>query len=112
MQSLLLCIIFGALAGAAPLVSSMPSNLSTPRFLDPSISSSSGGAAVCVSGIVPVQASTSSNVNLDLPVTITDIQVVDLILGLNTANSSLAASVTGSQQQVGGLFNISAQLCY
>ena len=96
----------------APLASTLPANLSTAGFLDPPISYSSGGNAVCVSGIVPVQASINSNLNLDLPDNITNTQAVNLILDLNAANSGLATSVTGSQQQAGGVFNISAQLCH
>jgi pimeloyl-ACP methyl ester carboxylesterase len=112
MQSLLVGALFAAVAvNAAPLASTL-ANLSTAGFLDPSISYSSGGAAVCVSGIIPVHASTGNNLNLNLPDNITNTQAVDLVLGLNTANSTLAATVAVSQQQVGGEFNISAQLCY
>lgn len=73
---------------------------------------SSGGHAVCVSGLVPVQAATNHNLHLDLPDNITNTQAIDLILGLNTANSSLASLVSSPAQQIGGSFNISAQICY
>ncbi|KIW69777.1 hypothetical protein PV04_05635 [Phialophora macrospora] len=72
MQFLVLGTAFSALTvNAAPLASTLP-NLNTAGFLDPSISYSSGGAAVCVSDIVPVHASTSNNLDLDLPDIITN----------------------------------------
>lgn len=112
MNYLLVSATLGAFAvGAVPLPSTIPT-LNTVGFLDPSISYSSGGHAVCVSGLVPIQAVTDHNLHLDLPDNITNTEAVDLILGLNTANSSLASSVSSPAQQIGGSFNISAQICY
>lgn len=97
-------------AFSRPVVTNHPI-LDTTGFSQPSIFRTFKGNAVCVSGTVPVQASSERNVKLNLTDDITSTQAVNLILGLQTANSTLASSVSISEQQISGTFNISAQLC-
>lgn len=106
--------IAATLAASAPLTS----NLSSPQinmagFINPQITYSQGNHAICVSGTVPVQASTHANARLDIPSNLTTDQATQLILDLNNANSSnyLAATI-GDTTTVSGTWNISSRLCF
>lgn len=96
----------------SPLLERAP-DLDTSGFQLPTISNSLGGSAICVSGLVALNVSTNVNTELDLPMNVSQTQAVDLVLGLNTANSTLATSVSkNSPDVVDQTFNIGAQLCY
>ena len=109
--TLVLIILAAFRVESIPISSNLP-ELNTSGFIQPSISLSSGGSAICVAGIVPVTAWTDQNLNLDLPSSFNQTQIVELTLELNSANSTLASSVVVSEQKIGGVYNISAQLCY
>lgn len=102
-------------ASAAPYDSSLKlrqSALNTTGFLDPVIDHSQGSNAICISGIIPVEASTTDNVHLNISSTLSSQEVTQLILNLGIANSDYVATVTGSPSSVSGTWNISARLCY
>ncbi|KIW19756.1 hypothetical protein PV08_00330 [Exophiala spinifera] len=101
-------------ASCSPLPEQRGPDLDTKGFQLPTVSHSLGGSAICVSGLVAVNVSTDVNTKLDLPINVSQLQAVDLVLGLQAANSSLAASVSekSSSDVVDGTFNISAQMCY
>lgn len=109
---LLLALNYLGIASCSPLLERAP-NLDTSGFQLPTVTNSLGGSAICVSGLVALNISTNVNTQLDLPANVSQTQAVDLVLGLNTANSSLAASVSeDSPDVVDRTFNISARLCY
>jgi hypothetical protein len=64
-------------------------DINTSGFLNPRLSYSVGGHALCANGIVSVQVSGASNVQLDLPSSTNRTQATQLLLDLFTVNSTL-----------------------
>ncbi|THY24051.1 alpha/beta-hydrolase [Aureobasidium pullulans] len=70
-----------------------------------------GGAAICVSGIVQVQAMTTKNLKFDYVSPQNQSQVAELTLDMLTVNSSFIEDIVIGTQSVNGTFGIGATLC-
>lgn len=104
---------FTAIVGlAAVLVAKVTATINTSGFLDPLFSSSVGGYATCVNGIIPVSVTDTHNVQLNFSVPTNETQAAQLILDWFTANSTLIAQVSGPDRLITQQFNISGRLCY
>ena len=80
-------------------------------FESPSIESSVGGQAICISGIVDMTASANNvNVNSQEPANQTD--VTELVVENVQINSTLSKRLAGSLQNVSGTYGIYSQLCF
>lgn len=80
-------------------------------FINPEISDSSEGHAVCVSGIVEVSAKTKENQKLLFNNPANQFVVTAAMVELLQTNSSLAARVCAGPATVSGTFKIAAKLC-
>jgi pimeloyl-ACP methyl ester carboxylesterase len=100
------------LLGLAAAAVAGTADIDTTGFLNPRISYSTGGHAICINGVVPVEISTTANVQLHLPALVDQLQATQLLLSLNSINSSTVSQLTGSANSITQVFNISSQLCY
>ncbi|EME38054.1 hypothetical protein DOTSEDRAFT_75960 [Dothistroma septosporum NZE10] len=75
------------------------------------IQPSRGGLAVCVSGMVSVQASTTKNLKLNLDVPKNQSQVTELFVEDITSGSPFMTEIMGGMQSVNGSYEIGATLC-
>lgn len=89
----------------------VPSNYSA-GMLDPYVTASSNGSAVCINGLIPVTASTSMNKHLNLTTPANQTVVTEIFVEMLQAGSTLMDTVVGSNANISGTYNISAQLCY
>ncbi|KAK3643836.1 hypothetical protein LTR56_009930 [Elasticomyces elasticus] len=91
----------------------LPSGLQGPDqsgFINATVHTSNGGFSVCVSGLIPVQASaTNYKINLDVPKNQTD--TTELWLKLSTPGSTFARDAVTGTNNVSGTFNMAATLC-
>jgi pimeloyl-ACP methyl ester carboxylesterase len=99
-----------ASASAIPVLN--VTNINTDGFSNPTISVSAGGHALCVAGLVHVEATTTQNVELHLPAFTSRAEATEIVVDLNSANSSLVAQVTGPPKHISQTFSISSQICY
>ncbi|CAD0086325.1 unnamed protein product [Aureobasidium vineae] len=108
-----------ALAGmaAAEYTSSfggaIPAGLCAPNtagFTNPTVQPSRGGAAICVSGNVAVQA-TAQNVNFNFNVPANESDVTNTFLELISAGSTFTKSIMGGMQSISGNYTIASTLC-
>lgn len=86
----------------------------TTGFLNPRIVNSQGGHAVCVEGIVPIEAS-ATTLKLNITANMSDMELTQLVLSESYSNTTAFAQVLGSTaqyQNVSGTFNLSTQLCF
>jgi hypothetical protein len=102
---------WGLLVLAAAAVAET-ADIDTAGFLNPSITYSTGGHAICINGFVPVRVSTTSNILLHLPASVDQLEATQLLLSLNSINSSTFSQLTGSGNSITQDFNISSRLCY
>lgn len=72
---------------------------------------SKGGNAVCVSGFVPVTASTDQNLKLDIPIPKNQTQVTEFWVESFSAGSTLAEDIVLGKASVSGTWNIYSTLC-
>ncbi|CAD0109648.1 unnamed protein product [Aureobasidium uvarum] len=108
-----------ALAGmaAAEYTSSfggaIPAGLCAPNtagFTNPTVQPSRGGAAICVSGNVAVQA-TAQNVDFNFNIPANESDVTNTFLELISAGSTFTKSIMGGMQSVSGNYTIASALC-
>jgi pimeloyl-ACP methyl ester carboxylesterase len=114
----------GLLTGsiAAPAVTALPGPhgdaarglLASPQssgFNTPIFYMSKGGQAACVSGYVPVTASTNDNINLDISLPKNQSQVTEFFSASYSAGSTVAKDINKGKANVFGTWNIFATLC-
>lgn len=92
----------------------LPATLQAPSlagFMNPTIQPSRGGLAVCVSGTVPVQASTSKNVKFNFELPQNQSQVTQTFVSMVTSGSPFMEQLMAGMQSVNGTYNISATYC-
>lgn len=89
----------------------IPSNYSA-GMMNPYITPSSNGSAVCINGWIPVTASTSQNMRLNLTSPANQTVVTEIFVEMLQAGSTLAEMVVLGNANVSGTYNISGQLCY
>lgn len=92
----------------------IPASVQAPSitgFMEPTIQPSRGGLAVCVSGTVPVQASTSMNMKFNFEIPQNQSQVTQSFVTMVTSGSQATEQLMGGMQSVNGTYNISATLC-
>lgn len=80
-------------------------------FKDPTVQSSVGGKAFCISGTVEVKAS-AENTHINTPEPANQTAVTELLLENFQIDTTLAQRLTGNKTQVSGNFNIYSQLCF
>ncbi|KAI4717332.1 alpha/beta-hydrolase [Aureobasidium sp. EXF-10727] len=91
----------------------IPAGLCAPNtagFTNPTIQPSRGGAAICVSGNVAVQA-TAQNVNFTFNVPANESDVTNTFIELISAGSTFSKSIMGGMQSVSGNYTIASTLC-
>jgi pimeloyl-ACP methyl ester carboxylesterase len=107
---------------AAPVVTALPGPLgdvvhgllASPQiagFNTPTFSMSKGGHASCVSGYVPVTASTNDNIELDISLPKNQSQVTEFFVAAYSAGSTVAKDINKGKATVSGTWNIYATLC-
>jgi pimeloyl-ACP methyl ester carboxylesterase len=114
----------GLLTGsiAAPAVTALPGShgvvveslLSSPQssgFSTPTFYMSKGGHASCVSGYVPVTASTNDNIDLDISLPKNQSQATEFFVAAYSAGSTVAKDINKGKATVSGTWNIYATLC-
>ena len=94
--------------GAVPVGVQAPS---TMGFQNATIQPSRGGAAVCVSGMIPVQASTSKNLKFNYTLPANQTQVTETFVDMITAGSTFTEGIMAGTQSINGSFLIGASLC-
>lgn len=105
-------LLAGSIVSATPIAQrALPSNATT-GFSQPMITPSSNGSATCVTGTVPVYASTSQNVVLNLPSIDNQTVVTGITNDMLAAGSNFMQTAVGAKTTVSGTYQISAQLCY
>jgi hypothetical protein len=91
----------------------VPANVQAPSisgFMEPTIQPSRGGLAVCVSGMVPVTAS-SNNIKFNFTLPNNQSQVTQTFVADVTSGSPFTQQIMGGMQPVNGTYNVSATLC-
>jgi hypothetical protein len=91
----------------------VPANVQAPSisgFMEPTIQPSRGGLAVCLSGMVPVTAS-SNNIKFNFTLPNNQSQVAQTFVADVTSGSPFTQQIMGGMQPVNGTYNISATLC-
>ncbi|KAF2438587.1 hypothetical protein P171DRAFT_164342 [Karstenula rhodostoma CBS 690.94] len=94
--------------GAVPAGVKAPN---TSGFDNTTIQTSRGGLAVCVSGTVSVEASTSQNLKFNFELPQNQSQVTNVFLRLLSNPSPFAQELVGGTQSVNGAYEIGATLC-
>ncbi|KUJ14467.1 uncharacterized protein LY89DRAFT_650311 [Mollisia scopiformis] len=94
--------------GAIPAAVQAPS---ISGFTNPTIQPSRGGLAVCVSGMVPVTASTSKNMKFNFDIPMNQSQVTQTFVADVTSGSPFTEQIMAGMQSVNGTYNISATFC-
>ncbi|KAI5203873.1 alpha/beta-hydrolase [Aureobasidium subglaciale] len=84
--------------------------INTAGFANPTVLPSRGGAAMCVSGDVAVQAS-AQNMKFNFNIPANESEVTDTFLKYITSGSTFAQSIMGGMQTVSGNYTIGATLC-
>lgn len=110
--SLILCGLVASEVMSRPLASAFIPEIDTTGFLNPSISYSAGGHAICVGGLVPIEVSTSSAVKLQLPDQINQFASAQLLVDAQALNSTTASELAAHTTSTTQAFNISSRLCY
>ena len=80
-------------------------------FKDPSIQSSVGGQAICISGTVDVTAS-ANNLQINMEQPANQSVVTELLLETLQLNSTVGKRLVGNQNNVSGTYGIYSQLCF
>ncbi|KAK9489381.1 catalytic protein [Lipomyces doorenjongii] len=103
-------LILANLSTAFPVAGLHPGSLH--GFKDAVVSLSAAGSAICITGIVAVNVSTSTNEKLHFGEPSSQFAVTQTFVEFLSVNSSLQSRVYGGDASVSGTFNISAKLCY
>jgi hypothetical protein len=91
----------------------VPVNVQAPSisgFMEPTIQPSRGGLAVCVSGMVPVQAS-GMNMKFNFELPNNQSQVTQTFVSVATSGSPFTEGLMAGMQSINGTHNISATYC-
>ncbi|KAG9952089.1 alpha/beta-hydrolase, partial [Aureobasidium melanogenum] len=91
----------------------LPAGIAAPNtagFKNPTVGPSRGGAAICVSGDVAVQAS-AQNVMFNFSVPANESVVTNTFLELITSGSTFSKSIMEGMQNVTGNYTIASTLC-
>jgi pimeloyl-ACP methyl ester carboxylesterase len=80
-------------------------------FKNPSVQSSVGGKAICISGTVDVTAS-AYNVHINHPGFTNQTEVTEFLVEAFQVNSTLLERFIGGQSHVSGIYGIYSQLCF
>jgi hypothetical protein len=72
---------------------------------------STGGHAVCVSGYVPVTATTNDNIKFDLSLPKNQSEVTEFFVAAYSVGSTVAKDIVVGKETVSGTWNIYATLC-
>ncbi|KAL9114738.1 MAG: hypothetical protein Q9227_001417 [Pyrenula ochraceoflavens] len=83
----------------------------TMGFKNPSVQSSVGGHATCISGMVDVRAS-ANNTRIKLEEPANQTAVTELVVEALQINSTIGTRLIGSQNHVSGTYEIYSQLCF
>lgn len=94
--------------GAIPADTQAPS---ISGFTNATVHPSRGGLAICVSGYVPVKASSSENIKFNFDIPANQSQVTETWLDFTTSGSTFAEQIMGGKQSVSGTYDIYATLC-
>lgn len=81
-------------------------------FNNPVISHSAGGAAICIQGNIPVTATTTKNIKLNLDIPANQSVATEIFVNNLQINSTYLASITQGTATVSGTYDINAKLCY
>ncbi|GAB7338761.1 hypothetical protein MBLNU457_5470t1 [Dothideomycetes sp. NU457] len=109
-----------ALAGAGTAQNMMyvggaiPQGVMAPSvagFNNATLHPSRGGAAICVSGMIPVQASTSKNLQFNYQVPQNESQLTETWVEYITAGSPFMQQIMNGTQTVSGTYDIAATYC-
>ncbi|KAK9316491.1 catalytic protein [Lipomyces starkeyi] len=103
-------LILPNLGLAFPIAGLHPGSLH--GFKDPVLSLSAGGNAICITGTVAANVSTSTNEKLHFREPSSQFAVTETFVEFLPVNSSLQTRVYGGDAFVSGTFNINAKLCY
>lgn len=108
-------LAFAGLAAAQSMTTggALPAGINAPNtagFMNPTVQPSRGGAAVCVSGTVPVRAQ-AENMMFNFTVPANESDVTDTFLKYITQGSTFATSIMEGMHNVSGTYNISSTLC-
>lgn len=93
--------------GAIPAGIPMPN---MTGFHNATIQPSRGGYAICVSGMIPVQAS-STNLKLNFNIPANQSEVTQTFINLITPGSPFVANLVAGTQNVSGTYNTGATMC-
>jgi hypothetical protein len=86
-------------------------HLSSSGFKWPTFHRSNGGQTVCVSGFVPVTASTEDNIKLDLSLPKNQMEVTEFFVASYSVGSTVARDINKGKASVLGTWDIYATLC-
>lgn len=89
----------------------LPKHPSSSGFNQATFHKSNGGHATCVSGFVPVTASTNNNIKLDLSLPKNQSEVTEFFVASYSAGSTVAQDINLGKATVSGTWNIYATLC-
>ncbi|KAF2757450.1 alpha/beta-hydrolase [Pseudovirgaria hyperparasitica] len=127
MRSIISATTFAGLAAAAIVNSSItvepqvphpqdavPSGVQIPSkngFEDASVYPSRGGKAVCVRGIIPVEAVSPMNVHFNYDVPANQSVLTQTFVSMVTPGSPFMQQIMGGTNSVSGTYNIYSELC-
>lgn len=94
--------------GAIPAGVAAPN---TSGFKNATIHPARGGLAVCVSGFVPVHASTSKNIKFDFPMPKNQSQVTEALLESVTSGSTASQMIMEGMEHINSTYDIAATMC-
>lgn len=94
--------------GAVPAGVQPPS---TSGFHNATVQPARGGLAVCVSGFVPVHASTTKNLKFNYTMPKNQSQVTETLLDAITSGSTAMMQLMEGMESVNGTYDIGATLC-
>ena len=106
--------IMAALALTKTTLASTPGGLRSTfvdGFTNPTIHSSQGGLGICVSGIVPVMATTSNNLKFNFSLPTDQSRVTEAFVEFSISSSNFVQSITSGTQTISGTYDIGATLC-
>lgn len=104
MNSLVMMRNLLAFASVALATGPMLSTGDTSGFMVPQLSYSTGGKAVCVSGILPVPASSSANIKFNFSPPANQSIVSQAFIDLVTPGSTFVRSIYGPNATVSGTY--------
>ncbi|GAB5594028.1 hypothetical protein Unana1_08928 [Umbelopsis nana] len=84
----------------------------TSGFGGATIVSSAGGKAICITGNIPVSATTNDNVNFNYGEPPNQLALTETWVELIQINSTLLSQLNGGSINVSGTFNINSKLCF